>query len=75
MNYNNLDKKLINAFIRYQWNLENPMGFQYMDRVSYENTSIPPWEHQYRTDPVFRAKVKQLTAGVMMIVQDVEKEN
>lgn len=71
MNYAKLHEELIKGFIRYQWDLENPSPAQY---VPSPNISMPPWDHKYREDPIFRNKVRSLVAGVTSIVQKVEEQ-
>jgi len=60
-NIRDLQDKLTDAFVNYQWRLENPMP--------------PPGEtqemriHKYLCDSMFHAKVDVLVAGVLDMVQ------
>jgi len=62
-----LQDRLTDAFIHYQWNLENP--FPKSEAYFNDgNISQPPWVTQYQTDRLFHAKVDMLVAGVSDIV-------
>ena len=55
-----LDDDLTEAFITYQYRLENPFPIPYkpFDMMVLE----------YRRDPVFRSKVRSLVSGVIHII-------
>ena len=55
-----LHDKLTEAFINYQWRLENPMP------TTTETQAIK--DARYMSDPIFHARVASLTAGVTGIV-------
>ena len=55
-----LHNELTEAFIKYQWNLDNP----FPNSASQEELI-----NKYRSDSLFRAKVDQLSIGVMHIVR------
>jgi hypothetical protein len=63
--YNLLAEKLTDAFVQYQWRLENPMPIPYKtpDEINMH----------YLTDSMFHAKVDSLVAGVLHIVQEFDK--
>ena len=61
-----LQDKLTEAFINYQWRLENPMP-------STDETQDMKKE-KYFMDAVFNARVNSLTAGVIDIVHNWIKE-
>jgi len=67
MNSTKLDLQhdLTDAFIQYQWNLDNP----FPNFPSQEELLL-----KYRSDYMFHAKVNQLVAGVMVIVQKHYKD-
>ena len=57
---NEISKDLTDAFIRYQFRLENPMP-------SPKETFALMVDY-YRNDPVFHSKVQSLVGGVMQII-------
>lgn len=59
-----LSDELTDVFIGYQWRLDKPMPSQ----EDTEEAMIL----KYQSDPVFRAKVLQLVAGVMHTIDRVE---
>lgn len=61
-----LNDDLIEAFASYQFNQDHPMP---TDPIHRDVSSRPAWLPKYQSDPIFRAKVQSLTAGVMAIVE------
>jgi len=55
-----LHDQLVDAFILYQWRLENPFP-----QISESKEIMAA---KYRSDPIFHAKVKSMACGVMEIV-------
>ncbi len=58
-----LHDRLTEAFVGYQFRLENPMP----EPTETEDLMLI----KYRTDPIFRNKVESIVCGVMRIVIDV----
>jgi len=59
MNAEALLNELTKAFVRYQYNLDNPMSSKTDEEI---------WKF-YLTDSLFHRKVKNLVAGVFQIVE------
>jgi len=57
-----MHEALTNAFISYQFRLENPMPVQ--------NETQEMRVLKYRTDPIFNSKVKSLAGGVMHVIDE-----
>lgn len=57
--YHKLNDELIDAFMQYQWNLDNP----FPNTISREDLI-----KKYQSDVIFYAKVNQIVSGVMRIV-------
>jgi len=64
IDYNNLEERLTNAFVEYQWRLDAPFPLT--------NESREVKEAHYYTNAVFRAKITALVAGVLDIVHRSE---
>ncbi len=57
-----LYKDLLAGFMQYQYRVENPFP---TDQETHETI-----RDKYLTDPVFKAKVDNLTAGVLQIINN-----
>jgi hypothetical protein len=58
-----IHEELTKVFIQYQWNLDKPFP------TNWEGNPIDLMELQYRSDPLFHAKVVNLVSGVLHVVQ------
>ena len=65
-----LQDKLTDEFIQYQWNLDSP----YPTRTRPYMYTEPPWNNAYRNNALFHAKVQTLVAGVMGTIIPVVEE-
>lgn len=66
INKDALYRDLIEAFIVYQYRLDNPMPTP--------NETMEAMIHKYQSDPTFHAKVKHVVSGVMHIVGKHERK-
>ena len=66
INKRKLQDKLTDGFIDYQWRIDNPFPIP-------DSTRALIFE-KYRSDYIFRAKVMNLVAGVMSIINECECE-
>jgi hypothetical protein len=66
MDNNALYNDLTEAFIVYQYRLDNPMPAP--------NETMEVMILKYRSDPIFNAKVKSMVSGVMHIVSKHERK-
>ncbi len=55
-----LQDELTDAFINYQWNLENPMPNKYHDKDALL--------HHYLCDRLFHNKVDNIVSGIMLVI-------
>ena len=60
INRRNLHNNLIESFAAYQYRLDNPMPTPHETQDTYFN--------KYKNDALFRAKVEQIAARIMVLV-------